>query len=316
MAPPANLNKSSNPTEGTKTRAQTSQSQIQQETLKNPRKRLNSPDVSPAPKKKKDEALDEKMDQLLSNQAEILGHLKQIKTIQTQLNNLSETVTHHASEINVIKTNLHDNDYKVNSVATKVDQLQLRTDHMEYEIRKINLTIVGVVEDAEETSVSLKAEMESWFSSLTRKEIKIDCATRFGIKKRNKPRTIKVKFLNHDDRNTVYSTRFNTTHPVYINEDLPPPMFKTLMTLKEKAKALRQAGVDDSPKINLFKMTVQTNKVLYTLNGDNEFEETDCQMETDTPSQSNTARFLGEIHSNTATTTAPTSTPQPESVKK
>lgn len=208
-----------------------------------------------------------------------MGQLDQIKLIQTQLNNITTTANAHTTEISELKTQLKEKDYAVDKISCRIDQMQVQTDHMEYEIRKINLNIVGVVEEADETAESLKTHLESWLSSLTRKTISIDTAVRIGLKKRNKPRTIRIKFTNINDRSAVYNARFDTVHPIYINEDLPTSMFKTLMLLKEKVKSLKSQGIAGA-KINLFKMSVQTSDKVYTLNRNNEFEECLAPAET------------------------------------
>lgn len=220
----------------------------------------------------------DKLDLIISNQNQIFSQLSEIKNIQSQVTALTSRVQANTSELGKLRDHLGSTDRRVEEVASEVDILKTISDHLEYELKKLNLTVVGFTEGALESAQDLAAKMNTFLSGLTGQDIKVAEATRFGPLSAKRSRTIRVRFNTMTDRDSVYNARFSTSHPTYINEDLPANLFKTLMSLKRKAKILRATG-HQNVKVNLFKSNVQTDNKLFTLTSDNHFIEEDLQFD-------------------------------------
>lgn len=293
----------------------------------NARKRKNSvylPEITPSSvtqhaKKSKDmdssvESFDEeimeeeskpvdKLDQILFNQNQIFSKLTEIRSIQDQVSSLSNRVNKNTVELNQLKSNLTTTEARVETISNDVDNLHHRTDQLEYELKKLNLTLVGFTEGASETSLELMTKINAFLSTITGQEIKVAEAVRMGPLSNKRQRTVRIRFNTMSDRDVTYNARFNTTHPTYINEDLPINMFKTLMTLKRKAKTLKSTG-HQNVRINLHKSYVCTDQKIFTLNAQQTFIETDQHTDfvpVSQPSPSTSSQnpsFLGNAASN------------------
>lgn len=183
--------------------------------------------------------------------------------IKMSISEINNSLASHKSEIEALKSTVANLSSSSRQASGAISSLEHNTEFVERELKRINLVISGLQDAVDEYPGVLKGKIAEFLTSITDCNIEIDTATRIGKFVENRCRHIKVRFLTMTDRNRVYESRFNTTPPVFINEDLPFCTRKDNFILRQKLKELKEKKIP--AEIVWTKKTIKTGTHCFTL---------------------------------------------------
>jgi len=179
--------------------------------------------------------------------------------------------------IQLIRANVTDNSNKINSLSQDIQflqrdghdsndsiaQLQRDCENTERELKKIYLIVSGLIDSESESVEKLLYTVNLLITSLTGKNVPLDSVKRFGFFKHDKPRQVKIRFLNLTDRDLVWANRLNTPKSIFINEDLPYVTRRDNAILRSKSKILTREGKTST--INWSQKTITTDTQIFKI---------------------------------------------------
>ena len=178
--------------------------------------------------------------------------LQQSSSMQSTIGNLQNTVTEiHTNQQKVEKKceNLETRIVTLESSIVKqnVKRYDSELEKLQIDSRKLNLIIVGLRDDRNETNQNLLDLLYNFIrDALELQNIAIDIAYRLGTSRDgNLPRNIKIIFTKQSDRLLVLKSKDKLRDkniPVYINEDLPPHTLERRHLLRIECNKAHKMG--------------------------------------------------------------------------
>ena len=196
-----------------------------------------------------------------SDSSESGSQTEQLINLVNSINNTVITLAADQSKNHAeLKANVFHISEKIDSVikrveaveqTVKVNQSKIANHDKEFEklkieLRKLNLIVVGLADEANESDQKLRLKLQTLISEkLTQSEVIIDNAYRLGKPRQGYVRPIMLKFRYESHRNLVWDNRNNLRTPktnIFINEDLPPATQNKRRILRDECSKLFKLG--------------------------------------------------------------------------
>lgn len=130
---------------------------------------------------------------------------------------------------------------EVDSLKNTVEIVSSENNLLWVEVNKLNLVFQGITDNENESDEELNITISNLLRELTGENCPFDTAKRQG-KFNATNRIVKVRFLSIQQRDEVFSKRFITKYPVFINEDLPAAVRRDHAKMRQQKKALIADG--------------------------------------------------------------------------
>jgi hypothetical protein len=182
---------------------------------------------------------------LVSTYLPILNNIS--TTYLPLLNDIKSSVESVKGEVNVLTSRIVTLESTTSQTQSKSSDHSKELEQIQIVIRKLNLIVVGLFEDVNETEASLLQKMQSFVETdLELEGVPVDHAFRLGpLRTDGRSRNVKIKFVCESHRTKVWNNRMilrSKKIGIYVNEDLPPVTQNRRALLREECNKAFQLG--------------------------------------------------------------------------